>query len=228
MSHEAEAKIPHPARRRILVIDDHPLLRKGLSALINQELDLVVSAEAPDGDRALELLATGKFDMATVDISLPGSDGIELVKTIKQRHCELPVLVLSMHDEVLFAERALRAGARGFIMKQEAADCILRAIRSVLEGQIYVSERIATRMLKKLVGGEAESGAACSLDCLSDRELTIFRLIGKGYGTRQIAEELHLSIKTVESHRAHIKEKLEITSGTELVRCACVWSAATS
>src|SRR5512138_1458211 len=131
MSHEAEAKIPHPARRRILVIDDHPLLRKGLSALINQELDLVVSAEAPDSDRALELLATGKFDMATVDISLPGSDGIELVKTIKQRHSELPVLVLSMHDEVLFAERALRAGARGFIMKQEAADCILRAIRSV-------------------------------------------------------------------------------------------------
>lgn len=112
-------------------------------------------------------------------------------------------------------------------MKQEAADCILRAIRRVLEGQIYVSERIATRMLKKLVGGDNEA-SACSLDCLSDRELADLRLIGKGYGTRQIAEELHLSIKTVESHRAHIKEKLEISSGTELVRCACVWSAATS
>lgn len=216
-----------PARRRILVIDDHPLLRKGLSALINQELDLFVSAEAPDGDRAIELLATGKFDMATVDISLPGADGIELVKAIKQRFSDLPVLVLSMHDEILFAERALRAGARGFIMKQEAAECILRAIRRVLDGQIYVSERIATRMLKKLVSGDSEAGT-CSLDCLSDRELTIFRLIGKGYGTRQIAEELHLSIKTVESHRAHIKEKLEISTGTELVRCACVWSAATT
>jgi DNA-binding NarL/FixJ family response regulator len=222
-----ETPAVQPARRRVLVIDDHPLLRKGLSALINQEPDLLVSDEAADSDRALELLSTGQFDMATVDISLPGSDGIELVKTIKQRHTNLPLLVLSMHDEVLFAERALRAGARGFIMKQEAAECILRAIRRVLEGQIYVSERIATRMLKKLVGGDSESGA-CSLDCLSDRELTIFRLIGKGYGTRQIAEELHLSIKTVESHRAHIKDKLEISSGTELVRCACVWSAATS
>lgn len=214
-------------RRRILVIDDHPLLRKGLSALINQEPDLLVAAEAPDGECGLELLASNQFDMVTVDISLPGSDGIELVKTIKQRHGEFPVLVVSMHDEVLFAERALRAGARGFIMKQEAADCILRAIRRVLDGQIYVSERIATRMLKKLVGGDTESRVS-SLDCLSDRELTIFRLIGKGYGTRQIAEELHLSIKTVESHRAHIKEKLEIPSGTELVRCACVWSAASS
>lgn len=224
---EAPKDAVQPARRRILVIDDHPLLRKGLSALINQELDLLVSGEAPDSDRALEMLATGNFEMATVDISLPGADGIELVKTIKQRFAELPVLVLSMHDEVLFAERALRAGARGFIMKQEAADSILLAIRRVLDGQIYVSERIATRMLKKLVGGENETGA-CSLDCLSDRELTIFRLIGKGYGTRQIAEELHLSIKTVESHRAHIKDKLEIATGTELVRCACVWSAATS
>lgn len=227
MSQEALRESTQPTRRRILVIDDHPLLRKGLSALINQEPDLFVSAEAPDGDKGLELLANGEFELVTVDISLPGADGIELVKTIKQRFGDLPVLVLSMHDEVLFAERALRAGARGFIMKQEAADSILRAIRRVLEGQIYVSERIATRMLKKLVGGENESGA-CSLDCLSDRELTIFRLIGKGFGTRQIAEELHLSIKTVESHRAHIKEKLEISTGTELVRCACVWSAATT
>lgn len=227
MSDQVSSEAVPSGRRRILIIDDHPLLRKGLAALINQESDLFVVAEAPDAERGLELLAANRFDMATVDISLPGSDGIELVKTIKQRHGELPVLVLSMHDEVLFAERALRAGARGFIMKQEAADCILRAIRRVLEGQIYVSERIATRMLKKLVGGDNESGA-CSLDCLTDRELTIFRLIGKGYGTRQIAEELHLSIKTVESHRAHIKDKLEISSGTELVRCACVWSAATS
>lgn len=227
MSDDKSTEVAPTGRRRILVIDDHPLLRKGLSALINQEPDLFVAAEAPDGESGLELLAASKFDMVTVDISLPGSDGIELVKTIKQRHGEFPILVVSMHDEALFAERALRAGARGFIMKQEAAECILRAIRRVLDGQIYVSERIATRMLKKLVGGDNDSRVS-SLDCLSDRELTIFRLIGKGYGTRQIAEELHLSIKTVESHRAHIKEKLEISSGTELVRCACVWSAASS
>ncbi|HEY5956945.1 MAG TPA: response regulator transcription factor [Polyangiaceae bacterium] len=216
-----------PARRRILVIDDHPLLRRGLSALINQELDLIVTGEAADGDRALQLLDSQAFDMATVDISLPGTDGVELVKAIKLRVSTMPMLVLSMHDEDLFAERALRAGARGFITKEESADGILRAIRRVLDGQICVSDRIATRMLKKIVGGDSEAGH-CSLECLSDRELTIFRLIGKGCGTRQIAEELHLSIKTVESHRAHIKEKLDIASGTELVRYACVWESQTT
>lgn len=216
---------PPATPRRILLIDDHPLLRKGLSALINQEPDLMVVGEAEDGQQALGLLAASAYDLAIVDISLPGVDGIELLKTLKDRYPELPSLVVSMHDESLFAERALRAGARGFVMKQEAVESILTAIRRVLAGQIYVSERIATRMLKKLVDGDTRP-AARSLDTLTDRELTIFRLIGQGYGTRQIAEQLHLSAKTVESHRANIKEKLDLATGTELVRYACLWVGA--
>lgn len=216
---------PPPAVRRILLLDDHPLLRKGLSALINQEPDLMVVGEAEDGQQALRALAESRFDLAIVDISLPGVDGIEVLKSLKERFPELPTLVVSMHDESLFAERALRAGARGFVMKQEAVESILTAIRRVLAGQIYVSERIATRMLKKLVDGDARPSAR-TLDVLTDRELTIFRLIGQGYGTRQIAEQLHLSAKTVESHRAHIKEKLDLASGTELVRYACLWVGA--
>lgn len=216
---------PPPAVRRILLLDDHPLLRKGLSALINQEPDLMVVGEAEDGQQALRALAENRFDLAIVDISLPGVDGIEVLKSLKERFPELPTLVVSMHDESLFAERALRAGARGFVMKQEAVESILTAIRRVLAGQIYVSERIATRMLKKLVDGDARPSAR-TLDVLTDRELTIFRLIGQGYGTRQIAEQLHLSAKTVESHRAHIKEKLDLASGTELVRYACLWVGA--
>jgi len=216
---------PSATRRRILLVDDHPLLRKGLSELINQEPDLMVAGEAEDGPQALQVLAETRFDLAIVDISLPGVDGIEVLKSLKERYPELPALVVSMHDESLFAERALRAGARGFIMKQEAVESILTAVRRVLAGQIYVSERIATRMLKKLVDGDTRPSAR-TLDVLTDRELTIFRLIGQGYGTRQIAEQLHLSAKTVESHRAHIKEKLDLGSGTELVRYACLWVGA--
>ncbi len=216
---------PSASRRRILLVDDHPLLRKGLSELINQEPDLMVAGEAEDGPQALQVLAQTRFDLAIVDISLPGVDGIEVLKSLKERYPDLPALVVSMHDESLFAERALRAGARGFIMKQEAVESILTAVRRVLAGQIYVSERIATRMLKKLVDGDARPSAR-TLDVLTDRELTIFRLIGQGYGTRQIAEQLHLSAKTVESHRAHIKEKLDLASGTELVRYACLWVGA--
>jgi DNA-binding NarL/FixJ family response regulator len=215
-----------PTRRRILIVDDHPLLRKGIAALINQEADLSVVAEAADAQEAMKLLETEAFELVTVDISLPGSDGIELVRLIHQRYPRVPTLVLSMHDELLYAERALRAGAMGFIMKQEAADTILHAIRRVLEGHTHVSERIATRMIKKLTSTTKEPTPR-SLDCLSDRELTVFRMIGQGRTTRQIAEELHVSIKTVESHRAHLKEKLGVSSGAELVRCACVWSVET-
>jgi DNA-binding NarL/FixJ family response regulator len=213
-------------RRRILIVDDHPLLRKGITALINQETDLVVVAEASDAQEAMRLIDAQPFDLVTIDISLPGSDGLELVRSIHQRHPQLALLVLSMHDEVLYAERALRAGAMGFVMKQEAADTLLHAIRRILQGHTHVSERIATRMLKKLTSSSSAPGQR-SLDCLSDRELTIFRMIGQGRTTRQIAEELHVSIKTVETHRAHLKEKLGISSGAELVRCACVWSVET-
>ena len=211
-----------PERRRILLVDDHPVLRQGLSFLINKEHDLLVEGEAEDGPAALALLDQKTFDLAIVDVSLPGVDGIELLKEIRSRHRALPTLMLSMHDELVFAERALRAGAMGFIMKQEAVENVLEAIRRVLCGQIYVSERIATRVLRKLADGNGHPDRR-TLHMLTDRELTIFTLIGQGYGTRQIAEQLHLSIKTIESHRAHIKEKLEIATGPELVRYASLW-----
>jgi DNA-binding NarL/FixJ family response regulator len=227
MTQPASLRQSLPNRRRILIVDDHPLLRKGIAALINQAPDLLVAGEASDAQGALDALAESSYELVTVDISLPGTDGIELVRMIRQRYPRVPALVLSMHDETLFAERALRAGAMGFIMKQEPAETILHAIRRVLEGHTHVSERITTRMLKKLTSTVKEPGPR-SLDCLSDRELTIFRMIGEGRTTRQIAEELHVSVKTVESHRAHLKEKLGVSSGAELVRCACVWSVETT
>ncbi len=220
MNHHAD---PASAKRhRILLIDDHPVLRQGLSVLINKEHDLLVGGEAENATEALELLDRETFDLAIVDVSLPGVDGIELLKELRSRHRDLSTLVLSMHDELVFAERALRAGAMGFIMKQEAVENVLEAIHRVLSGQIYVSERIATRVLRKLTEGNSQPDRR-TLHMLTDREITIFTLIGQGYGTRQIAEQLHLSVKTIESHRAHIKEKLEISTGPELVRYASLW-----
>jgi len=210
-------------KRKVLIVDDHPILRKGLTLLINQEPDLFVCAEAENAQMALESLDNVMPDMAIVDISLPGIDGIELIKELRLRHKEMPVLVVSMHDEALYAERSLRAGARGYIMKQEALEKVLVAIRKVLEGEIFVSERITTKMLEKFVSVEGVSQAASPIDLLSNRELTVFRLIGQGHKTRQIAERLHLSIKTVESYRAHIKEKLKLGDGTDLLKYAIQW-----
>jgi len=210
-------------KRKVLIVDDHPILRKGLTLLINQEPDLFVCAEAENAQMALESLDNVVPDMAIVDISLPGIDGIELIKELRLRHKEMPVLVVSMHDEALYAERSLRAGARGYIMKQEALEKVLVAIRKVLEGEIFVSERITTKMLEKFVSVEGLSQAASPIDLLSNRELTVFRLIGQGHKTRQIAERLHLSIKTVESYRAHIKEKLKLGDGTDLLKYAIQW-----
>jgi DNA-binding NarL/FixJ family response regulator len=194
-----------------------------LTLLINQEPDLFVCSEAENAQMALESLDNVVPDMAIVDISLPGIDGIELIKELRLRHKEMPVLVVSMHDEALYAERSLRAGARGYIMKQEALEKVLVAIRKVLEGEIFVSERITTKMLEKFVSVEGVSQAASPIDLLSNRELTVFRLIGQGHKTRQIAERLHLSIKTVESYRAHIKEKLKLGDGTDLLKYAIQW-----
>ena len=210
-------------KRKVLIVDDHPILRKGLTLLINQEPDLFVCSEAENAQMALESLDNVVPDMAIVDISLPGIDGIELIKELRLRHKEMPVLVVSMHDEALYAERSLRAGARGYIMKQEALEKVLVAIRKVLEGEIFVSERITTKMLEKFVSVEGVSQAASPIDLLSNRELTVFRLIGQGHKTRQIAERLHLSIKTVESYRAHIKEKLKLGDGTDLLKYAIQW-----
>jgi DNA-binding NarL/FixJ family response regulator len=209
-------------KKRVLIVDDHPILRKGLSMLINQEPDLTVIAEADNAQRALEMIEKHKPDMLIVDISLPGIDGIELIKTVKLSHKDLPSLVVSMHDEALFAERALRAGARGYIMKQEALEKVLVAIRRVLAGEIFVSEKIATCMLEKLVSSD-DKVVSSPIGLLSNRELTVFRMIGQGFKTSQIADKLHLSIKTIESYRAHIKEKLKLTDGTDLLKYAIQW-----
>ena len=207
---------------RILLVDDHPIVRQGLAEMINQERDLQVCGTAEDVHRALAEMETLRPDLVIADISLKGSNGLELLKNIKIRFPRLAVLVLSMHDESLYAVRVLRAGAGGYIMKQEATECVLAAIRQVLAGEIYLSPAMEKKMMHQLVGGHvARTGSP--IEDLSDRELEVFGLIGQGHGTRQISEELHLSIKTVESHRAHIKEKLNLRSATELVQHAIQW-----
>ena len=209
-------------KKRILVIDDHPIVRQGLSQLINQEEDLLVCGAAKDARSALEAIAASHPDLLIVDISLEGPDGLDLLKTVRSQNAMLPVLILSMHDESLYAERALRAGARGYIMKQAATDGLLVAIRRILEGDIYVSERVASRVLRQFAGRRADAEES-PVQQLSDRELEVFRMIGQGHGTREIAELLHLSIKTVESYQAHIKEKLSLKNSRELVQRAVQW-----
>jgi len=207
---------------RVLVVDDHPIVRQGLSQLINQEPDLMVCGQAEDARTALEAIDPSQPDILIVDVSLDGPDGIELLKTVRAKDARLPVLILSMHDESLYAERALRAGANGYIMKQEATERVLVAIRQILGGEVYVSERMAKKMVQQFIGGSGVSKRSI-IDELTDRELEVFRLIGQGHGTRQIAEELHLSVKTVESYYAHIKEKLSLKNARELVQHAVQW-----
>lgn len=210
-------------KKRILVVDDHPIIRQGLALMLNREADLVVCGEAEDATGAMLVMASARPDILIVDISLNGPDGLDLLKNIRTTHPALPVLILSMHDESIYAERALRAGANGYIMKQEATEKVLVAIRRILNGEIYVSERIANKMLKHYITG-AGGLKNSSISDLSDRELEVFRLIGEGHGTRQIAEELHLSIKTVESYQAHIKDKLSLRSARELMQHAIQWN----
>jgi DNA-binding NarL/FixJ family response regulator len=206
-------------KAKVLLVDDHPIVRKGLALLINQEPDLFICAEADNASKASEAIATTKPDIVLVDITLGDSDGIELIKNIKASHPDLALLVLSMHDESLYCERALRAGAKGYIMKQEATANVLTAIRRVLKGDLYLSDKMKEKFLHQLVNGQAKQTQS-PLDRLSDRELEVFRLIGRGHGTRQIAEKLHLSVKTVESYRSHIKEKFNLSTPTELAQTA--------
>jgi DNA-binding NarL/FixJ family response regulator len=213
----------HPAKKRIMVVDDHPIVRQGLGLLINREPDLVVCGEAEEAMGAMHVLASARPDVLIVDISLSGPDGIDLLKNIRTTHPTLPVLILSMHDESVYAERALRAGANGYIMKQEATENVLVAVRRILSGEIYVSARIANQMLRHYITGSGTLRDSSIAD-LSDRELEVFRLIGEGHGTRQIAEKLHLSVKTVESYQAHIKEKLSLRSSRELMQRAIQWN----
>ncbi len=205
------------AKVRIVLVDDHPVVRQGLARLINDEPDLCVCAEADSASAALEAIAKHKPDLAIVDISMGGSDGIDLVKDLRVRIPGMPALVLSMHDESLYAERVLRAGAKGYVMKQEAPEKVMTAIRRVLAGEVYVSEKISGRLLKAMSGTKGPPSES-PLDRLSDRELQVFRLIGSGLSVREIAEKLKLSVKTIETHREHIKEKLNLKSSSELLR----------
>lgn len=209
-------------KARVFVVDDHPIVRQGLAQMINREADLMVCGEAEEAASALQGIVNDKPDILVLDISLNGPDGLELLKNIRLRYPSLPVLILSMHDESIYAERALRAGANGYIMKQEAAEKVLLAVRQILNREIYVSERVANRILHHYISG-SPSAEQSPLADLSDRELEVFRLIGGGHSTRTIAEELHLSIKTVESYQAHIKDKLSLKNGRELVQHAIQW-----
>jgi DNA-binding NarL/FixJ family response regulator len=217
----------HPAgtKRRVLVVDDHPIVRQGLALMIDREPDLEVCGEAEEVVSALAAIAATRPDVVLLDISLPGPDGIEVLKAIRTSDPALPVLVLSMHDESVYAERALRAGANGYIMKQEATENVLVALRRVLRRELYVSDRIASSMLRQIASGTVKPEQA-PMARLSDRELEVFRLIGEGHGTRRIAEELHLSVKTVESYQAHIKDKLALQSSRDLVQRAIEWRLA--
>lgn len=212
-------------KQRIFVIDDHQLLRQGIRQLIDEQPDLAVCGEADDAPSAIETLEAAKPDLAIVDISLKDSNGLELIKDLKARFPNLAVLVLSMHDEALYAERALRAGARGYVMKREASLRVLEAIRRVLGGGVFVSDRIVAGILDK-VSGHAPSAVPSALDILSDRELEVLGLIGQGYGAQQIAQRLHVSIKTVEAHRANMKIKLKLDSGHDLLQFAIRWTQA--
>jgi DNA-binding NarL/FixJ family response regulator len=207
----------------VLLVDDHPIVRQGLQQMIDREADLHVCGEAEEARSALHAIAVLKPDIVVMDISLNGPSGIEILRTIRQTDSKLRVLVLSMHDETVYAERALRAGANGYIMKQEATEKVLVAMRRILAGEVYVSDRVANKMLKQFVGG-APSSRHSPVDDLTDRELEVFRLIGEGHGTRQISDELHLSVKTVETYQAHIKEKMGLRNARELVQYAIQWA----
>lgn len=211
----------------ILIVDDHPIVRQGLTELINHESDFEVCGQAEDAPEAMSLIKSLKPRLAIVDISLKETSGMELIKDIRASYPEISVLALSMHDESLYAERALRAGAQGYIMKTEAIEKVVDAIRMILTGRIYVSDKMAGKLMHKLVGGSPDVGVS-AIERLSDRELEVFSLIGEGFGTRQIANRLHLSIKTIETYRAHIKDKLNLADASELLQYAIRWASSRS
>lgn len=219
----ARAEIPDK-KSRILVVDDHPVFRHGVSAMINAETDLEVCGEAGSAPAALEAMRTLNPDAILADISLPGSNGIELVKSIKAERPKIPILVVSMHDESLYALRALRAGALGYVRKAEAPDSVLVAIRKVLQGNAYLSPKFSDLLVFKAIQS-LDGGLGSPVDKLSDRELEVLTLTGRGFGVREIADDLHLSVKTIETHRAHIKEKLGYSDSKAMVRFAIEWIA---
>ena len=207
------------AKARVMLVDDHPIVRQGLANLIDAEDDLFVCAQVESADEALAALPEARPDVLVIDVALGQRSGLELVKDVRAHWPDMPMLVLSMHDELLYAERALRAGAKGYIMKQEATEKVMEGIRRVLGGELYVSEKMAARLMNQAVSNKGVPQEN-PLSRLSDRELEVFSMIGHGVGTREIAKKLFLSVKTVEAHREHIKEKLNLKNGTELMRYA--------
>jgi DNA-binding NarL/FixJ family response regulator len=207
---------------RILIVDDHPLMRKGLALTLSAEPDLEVVGQAADAEEALSVFDKLKPDFVLIDISLPGMSGLELLKHLLALNPDLLTLMVSRHDETLYAERSVRAGAKGYVMKLEAGDDIVQAVRHVLRGGIYMSDELKDRLLFGAAVGR-KAPLQSPLEVLSDRELEVFEMTGRGLPTREIAERLHLSVKTVESYRARIKQKLNIETGTELLQQAVQW-----
>jgi DNA-binding NarL/FixJ family response regulator len=221
----AEAALPaepRPVKNRIFIVDDHTMFREGLRQLIDREPDLTVCGDAADAVEALRGIAESKPDLVIVDISLAGGSGIDLIKTIRGQSEDLPVLVVSMHDEALYAERALRAGAAGYVMKQEPSKTVKVAIRKVFEGGIHLSDKMVGTVVSKFVRGKGDAPVPL-LQSLSDRELEVFQMLGQGKGIRQIAQDLALSIPTINTFRNRIKEKLHLKSSTEVMLHAIQW-----
>jgi DNA-binding NarL/FixJ family response regulator len=212
-----------PPKKRIFLVDDHPIMRQGLAQLINHEPDLSVCGEAENARGAMEMIGKLDPDLLILDISLPDKNGIEVIKDIQAQGWKLPILVVSMHDESLYAERVLRVGGRGYVMKQEGGKKLVDAVRHVLSGKVYVSESISAKILD-VFSGRASKADVSPIDRLSNRELQVFELIGGGKTTREVAKQLHLSIKTIEVHRMNIKKKLGIKTGAELVHRAVSWA----
>lgn len=209
-------------KKKVLLVDDHPMMRGGLAQVINQQKDLMVCCEASDAREAMQRIASSKTDLAVVDISLEGKSGLELIKDIHALHPEVGILVMSMHDESLYAERALRAGARGYVMKKAGGEAVLQAIRQVLSGKLYVSERMSAQILDKFASVHSAKHRS-PIEMLTDREFEVFKLIGEGCITREVAERLHISPKTVDVYRQNLKEKLKLPSATSLIQHAVRW-----
>ena len=209
-------------KKRIVIIDDHPIVRQGFAQLINQEDDLTVIGEAEDAPSAMDLVERSRPDLALVDLSLKNSNGIELIKNLTQLYPGLLMLVISLHDESVYAERALRAGARGFIMKAEATENVMTAIRMVLRGEVYLSEIMRNQLLNAMASGATRSSVNPT-ELLSDREFEVFQAISQGASTRQIADDLCLSVKTIETYKSHLKQKLNLKNSTELMQFAIEW-----
>jgi DNA-binding NarL/FixJ family response regulator len=210
-------------KSKILIVDDHPLFREGLQQLITRDPDLTMCGEASNATEATQRIAELKPDLVVVDISLGSGSGIELIKAIRNEHDDLPVLVVSMHDESLYAERSLRAGAMGYVMKQEPGKTVITAIHKLLRGEMYLSERMSSAVISKFMRGETDQPAT-PIDILSEREMEVFRMLGRGMGTRQIAHDLNVTVATVNSFRNRIKEKLKLKTATEVMLHAIQWS----